>query len=315
MSIRRALVHVPATSSNLGAGFDCVGVAVGPRLRLSATLDPDSDAAISIDRAGTLAALSSAAPTDDLLVTGMRAACASAGRDLPAGLSLQASSEIPVARGLGSSAAALVAGAVAIDALLQLRLGDLAIAAAAAGAEGHPDNVAPAVWGGTVLTLTGADGRLSVTPLQVAPSLVLVLAVPDFTSRTDSARHVLPATLPHADAVRAASLGAALVQGLATADATLLTAALTGDVLHIPFRRQLIRGYDDVTAAATDAGAYGATLSGSGSSLVAVAPVERAPAVADAMRAAWAGCGVTAQTLVSELSGPGYTVSVQVDRM
>ncbi len=315
MSVRRALVHVPATCSNLGAGFDCVGVAVSPRLTLSASLDPESGADLSIEREGTLAALDVELPEDDLLVTGMRAACAAAGRDLPSGLSLHASSDIPLASGLGSSAAALVAGAVAIDALLQLRLGDLAIAAAAAGVEGHPDNVAPAVWGGAVLTLSGADGLLSVTPLRVASSLVLVLAIPDFTTRTDAARHALPSTLPHADAARAAALGAALVQGLATGDSSLLTAALTGDVLHIPYRRQLIRGYDEVTTAAADAGAYGATLSGSGSSLVAVAQAERAPAVAEAMRAAWAGCGVAAQTLVSGLSGPGYTVSVHAVRI
>ncbi|MHB1224496.1 MAG: homoserine kinase [Gemmatimonadaceae bacterium] len=307
---RRALVRVPASVSNLGAGFDHVGVAVDRRLTLSATLDPESMAPVTIERAGTLAGLALDAG-DDLLVAGVRAACDAAGRAVPTGLGLRVSSQIPVARGLGSSAAATVAGAVAADALLQLRLGDHALAAAAAAVEGHADNVAPAIWGGATLVLTGADGALVVAPLRVAPSLALVLAIPDFTVRTEQARAVLPATVPHATAVRAGALGAALVQGLATGDDALLAVALTGDVLHVPYRRALIPGYDDVVAAAVAAGAHGATLSGSGSSLVAIAPTDRADAVAGAMRTAWAAAGVTAETLTSGSGASGYTVSVQ----
>lgn len=307
---RRALVRVPATVSNLGAGFDCVGVAVDRRLTLSATLDPESAAPVTIERAGTLAGLD-VAPEDDLLMAGVRAACAAAGHPVPAGLALRVSSQIPVARGLGSSAAATVAGAVAADALLQLRLGDHVLAAATAAVEGHLDNVVPAIWGGAALALTGAHGELVVTPLPVARSLALVLAVPDFTVKTEAARGVLPPSLPHATAVRAAALAAALVHGLATADAALLAAALTGDVLHVPYRRSLIRGYDDVVAAAVDAGAHGATLSGSGSSIVAIAAADLAPAVADAMRDAWAAFGVSAGTLVSDAAVGGHTVSVQ----
>lgn len=307
---RRALVRVPASVSNLGAGFDHVGVAVDRRLTLSATLDPESSAPLTIERAGTLAGLA-VEPGDDLLAAGVRAACEAAGRAVPTGLGLRVSSQIPVARGLGSSAAATVAGAVAADALLQLRLGDRALAAAAAAVEGHLDNVVPAIWGGATLALAGADGTLVVAPLRVATSLALVLAVPDFTVRTEQARTVLPPTVPHATAVRAGALGAALVQGLATGDAALLAAALGNDVLHVPYRRTMIRGYDDVVGAAVAAGAHGATLSGSGSSLVAIAPTESAAAVADAMRAAWAAAGVDAQTLTSGTGTSGYTVSVQ----
>src|SRR5207245_1169222 len=131
-----------------------------------------------------------------------------------------------------------------------------------------PDNVAPAVFGGANLVLRGPDG-LIVTPLPIHQSLALVFAVPDFTVETKRARAALPATLPHADAVRAAAKSAALVHGLAHGDARLLAAGLD-DVLHVPFRRALVPGYDEVTGAARQAGAYGATLSGSGPTIVAV---------------------------------------------
>src|SRR5207237_242570 len=137
--------------------------------------------------------------------------------------------------------------------LLGLKLDAPALAELASELEGHPDNVAPAVFAGATLVLRDPDG-LVVTPLPLHPSLALVFAVPDFTVETKRARAALPATLPHADAVRAAAKSAALVHGLAHADPRLLAAGLD-DVLHVPFRRALVPGYDEVTRAARDAGA------------------------------------------------------------
>jgi len=310
---RRALVRVPASASNLGAGFDCVGVAVNRWLTLSATINPHSpDAPPTLEYAGTLAGLTTN-PADDRIVAGARAACALAGRQLPGGLALSANSEIPVSRGLGSSAAAAVAGAVAIDALLHLRLGDHALAAAAASVEGHPDNVAAAIWGGAVLVLEGAgrDGGLMATSIRVAPSLTLVLAVPDFAIETAAARAALPPSLPHATATRAAALGIALVQGLANADAPLLALAMQEDVLHLPYRRALVKGYDQVVSAAVHAGAHAATLSGSGPTILALAPNTVAAAVAEAMCAAWSEMDVTANCFATQLSTRGFTLSVR----
>jgi len=205
---------------------------------------------------------------------------------VPAGLALAADSDIPVARGLGSSAAATVAGAAAAAALLELKLDPAELAELCSELEGHPDNVAPAVFGGANLVLRGPDG-LIVTSLPIHHSLALVFAVPDFTVETKRARAALPATLPHAEAVRAAAKSAALVHGLAHADPRLLAAGLD-DVLHVPYRRALVPGYDEVTSAARQAGAYGATLSGSGPTLVAVVAADRVRAVGDAMVRAWA---------------------------
>ncbi len=291
-------VRVPASSSNLGAGFDCVGVAVGRWLPAAATAAP-----VTLERAGTLAAL--AVPADeDWLYRGFAAVCRRAGQPVPPGLVLAADSEIPVARGLGSSAAAAVAGAVAATKLLGLALDAHAVAAVATELEGHPDNVAAATFGGATLVVPGPDGDI-VTPLAVHVSLAFVFAVPDFTVETKHARAVLPATLPHAQAVRAAAKSAALVQGLALGDPRLLAAALD-DVLHVPFRRSLVRGYDEVVGAARQAGAYGATLSGSGPTLVALAPLAQATAVGVAMVRAWRECAVAATAFRIDRPAGGY---------
>jgi len=287
-------VRVAGSTSNLGAGFDCLGVAVGRWLRVTARAGRDAPGdTLAIERGGTLRTLDMA-PAADLLYRGFAAACRRAGQQVPGGLALSADSDIPVARGLGSSAAATVAGAAAATALLELKLDAAALAELCSELEGHPDNVAPAVFGGANLVLRGPDG-LIVTPLPIHPSLALVFAVPDFTVETKRARAALPATLPHADAVRAAAKSAALVHGLAHADAHLLAAGLD-DVLHVPFRRALVPGYDDVTSAARQAGAYGATLSGSGPTVVAVVASDRVRAVGDAMARAWGARGTAAET-------------------
>jgi homoserine kinase len=307
------VVRVPASTSNLGAGFDCVGVAIDLWLTVRATLVQDGDSGtVRVRRAGTLASLR-VEPDRDLIWRGVVAACERAGKAVPA-IAIDADSAIPVARGLGSSAAACVAGALLARALLALDLDDEAIVDVAAGLEGHPDNVAPSVYGGAIVGVRTAPpphAAWHVAPIAVHPSLRLVFAVPDFEVETHAARAVLPAQLPFATAVDAAARSAALVAGLASGDSGLLAAALD-DVLHVPHRRALVRGYDAVVRAAIHAGAFGATLSGSGSSIVAIAPAVHAAAVADALVDAWRAVGVHADSLLS--SGGVLGATVRADR-
>jgi homoserine kinase len=155
-------------------------------------------------------------------------------------------------------------------------------------------------------------GSARVVPLTMARGLTLVFAVPDFEVRTRDARAVLPREVAHATAVQAAARAAALVHGLATGDANALRVALD-DVLHVPYRRALVDDYDAVCGAAVAAGAFGATLSGSGSTLVAVAPERQAPAVADAMRSTWGSHGVTADAFVNPAQVDGRSLVVHQD--
>ncbi|MGH7720535.1 MAG: homoserine kinase [Gemmatimonadaceae bacterium] len=297
-----AQVRVPASTTNLGAGFDCVGMAIDRWLTASVTLGGATDARVSLERGGTLSSLAHAAE-DDLLYRGFAAACATRKRPVPRGLQLSVTSDIPVARGLGSSAAALVAGARLADAVLGLALSREELATLCARIEGHADNVAAATFGGAVLVVPQQDSGLPYvyTLLDVHPSVGFAFAVPEFEITTAAARAVLPDVMSHADAVQAAGKSAALVRGLAVAHPRLLEIALD-DVLHVPHRRGLVTGYDDVVEAARGAGAYGATLSGSGSTLVAIGPRDAMARVADAMRARWAEHGMRADTMV--IAGP-----------
>jgi homoserine kinase len=288
-------VRVPASTANLGAGFDCIGAAVDRWLTASVVVQTEPDAATVVQRGGTLTGLD-LTPTEDWIVAGIHAACRAAGRAAPNALRIRVSSQIPVARGLGSSAAAVVAGATAATGILGFTLTDEQLLDACAEVEGHPDNVAAAIFGGALLVVPGS--ARGVVSLAVAKGLRLVFGVPDFSVQTKHARAVLPRDLTHETATFAAASSAALVHGLATGDAEALRAGLD-DVLHVPYRRALVRGFDHVCGAAVGAGAFGATLSGSGSTLLAIAPERQAGAVADAMCAAWQQFGVQAEGFVN----------------
>jgi homoserine kinase len=299
-----ARVRVPASTSNLGAGFDCVGFAVDlwleARVTVEAAAPRRGGAVVEMRRGGTLAALD-APPHEDLAHVGFAALCAHRGRPVPERVRYALTSQIPVARGLGSSSAALVAGAALANEALALGCAPSEIADVCARIEGHPDNVAPAVFGGAVLGVPlpgdGGGAGYAFARLAVHDSIAFAFAVPGFQITTSAARAILPRTIDHRTAVAAAAKSAALVQGLAGGDRALLAHALA-DVLHVPFRRALVRGYDEVEAAAAAAGAFGATLSGSGSTMMAVGPAARAEAIAAAMREGWRACGVEATAFV-----------------
>jgi homoserine kinase len=300
-----ARVRVPASSSNLGSGFDCVGIAVDRWLTASVKLERPGNG-WAIRRRGKLSEVR-VRPDQDLFTRGFRAACTAGGIAAPSDITIDAASDIPVGRGLGSSAAAIVAGALLADGALDLGLSRAQILEIGTTVEGHSDNVAPAIYGGAVLSVHTPVGLVS-SPLRVAPEIELLIAVPPFSNDTKAARAALPRTIPHADATTAASRAAALVQGLATGDGALLSAALD-DVLHVPYRRAHVYGFDAVVSAAKDAGAYGATLSGAGSAILAIAPRERAADVGSALLCAWRAQGVQAELIRCTQAVPGATVT------
>ena len=282
-----------------------MGVAVDRWLTASVRLANTGTTEPEFVRSGTLATLTTR-DSHDAIYVAFRAAVGAKKVPLPERLRFTVTSEIPVGRGLGSSAAAFVAGAALANELLRLGLDSFGIAEVGTALEGHPDNVCPSVFGGATLALTHA-GKVIVSPLDVHPSLAFVFAVPEFVLETRRAREALPNVVPHVTAVQAAAKGAALVRGLATADEAMLAAAMD-DVLHVPHRRRLVRGFDAVSAAAMEAGAIGATLSGAGSSMLAIARAEHAEAVGAAMVRAWQLTGVTATGFSSAQRVKGFHV-------
>ena len=304
-SDRVATVRVPASAANIGAGFDCVGVAVDRWLTASVRQDSGGSPEPEFERSGTLAGLNTR-DSHDAIYVAFRAAAGAKKIPVPERLRFTVTSEIAVGRGLGSSAAAFVAGAALANEMLKLGLDSFGIAEVGTALEGHPDNVCPSVFGGATLALTHA-GQVILSPLEVHSALAFVFAVPEFVLETRRAREALPNVVPHITAVHAAAKGAALVRGLATADEAMLAAALD-DVLHVPHRRRLVRGYDAVLAAALEAGAIGATLSGAGSSMLAVTRQEKAEEVAAAMARAWQLTGVKAEAFVGKQRVKGFHV-------
>ncbi len=296
----KATVRVPASTSNLGGGFDCLGIAVDRWLTASVTVREDGEVrAVTMKRSGAVANLRHRAE-DDLVHAGYQLACAARGHPLPGYIDYEVRSTIPVARGLGASAAALVAGIFLARDSLGLDLTSEDIAEICAQEEGHPDNAGPAVFGGAVLGIGAGDGqerRYSFSPLKVHRELALVFVVPELEIATADARAVLPKSLPFTTAVAAVAKAAAVVEGLRNGDGRLLSYALD-DVVHVPFRRQLLPGYDSVVNEAVKAGAFGATFSGSGSTIVAVASKKNASRVGSAMQSAWKAMGKTAQVIV-----------------
>jgi homoserine kinase len=298
-------IRVPASTSNLGAGFDFVGMAVDRWLELSVSTT-GADAPVVIRRTGTLAGLQ-CTNADDLIWRGAVAACNALGKPIPRGLEIDADSSIPVARGLGSSAAAVVAGVLMVGELYGSVLDRAAVVDIAASLEGHPDNAAPSVFGGAILSIQTSPHVYRSVELRIHPSLRFVFLVPDFEVRTSVARAALPVLVDFHTAVSAASRAAALVLGLQGGDSAILAPALD-DVLHVPYRRQLVRGYDAVTEAALAAGAIGATLSGSGSTVVAVTTESTQNEVLEAATRAWESRGVVVDAFVTSAEKRGAEI-------
>lgn len=277
-------VRVPATAANLGPGFDAVGLAV--RFYNTLTLEEAERPEIEIRGEGE-----SALPRGPSHLA-YRAALAvverSGVRSRPRAFRIVQHNRIPLSRGLGSSAAAIVGGAAAANALLGGPFDSQELLDLATEIEGHPDNVAPALLGGIVVCAR-TPGGVRWTRL-VPPRLPVVIAVPDFAVSTDEARRLLPQHVPFADAVFNVTRTALLIAAL-TAGRTDLLDEATRDRLHQPYRERLIPGLGQVFQAARRAGAHGVALSGSGPSVVAFGDAPGiGAAMADAFRAAGAGC-------------------------
>lgn len=228
---QRVAVSVPGSTGNVGPGYDSLGLALGHYDDLAVTVT-GGGLEFELHGEGSASVPRSA---EHLVVRAMRAAFRAAGVEELPGLRLEATNRIPHGRGMGSSASAVVAGVLAANALLpaERALGDRRLLQVAAAMEGHPDNVAPSLYGGLVISWTDADGYRS-APVTVHEDVVPVVAIPDFEVPTRLARSLLPATVPHHDAAVNAGRTALLVEALTRRPELLLPA--TEDRLHQPYR-------------------------------------------------------------------------------
>ena len=252
----RLTVRAPASSANLGPGFDSLGLS----LPLYTTLRVTPQAVTEVVPLGEALA-STPADESNYLYGAMRLVARAVGRELPPAR-VEIETEVPLARGLGSSAAALIAGIIAGNELLGQPLTQAELLELSAREEGHPDNVAPALLGGVVVATLDKLGTHYVR-LDPPAHLGVTVLVPDFELSTSKARAVLPGEYSRADAVHALSHAALLAAALAQGRLDLLRHAMQ-DRIHQIWRAPLVPGLSDILEGAADHGALGAALSGAG---------------------------------------------------
>jgi homoserine kinase len=292
-------VTVPATTANLGPGFDCIGAAL--KLYNQFKFTRLEEGGLTITVTGEEA---ERVQTDDsnLLYQAFIRFYQHIEQTPPA-VKIAIQLGVPLARGLGSSATAIIGGLIAANQLegapmSQSQLMELAIAM-----EGHPDNVVPALLGGCRLAASSGAGW-EICDIPWHSDIIPVVAIPNFELSTSEARRVVPTEVSRADAIfNTAHLGL-LLRGLETGKAEWLKTALQ-DKLHQPYRKALIPGYDAVNLAAVGAGAYGMVISGAGPTLLALTDDLHSEAVQTAMSAAWQQEGIIAnvRSLSLDLEG------------
>ena len=303
MEVKSVKVRVPGTSANCGPGFDCLGVActIYNELELTLLEEERLDIEITGDGAENI-------PVDErnIVWRSIQKLLERAGKAQEhKGAVIRMNNGVPLSRGLGSSATAIVGGLKAANECLGNPFTNRDLLQMATEIEGHPDNVAPAIFGGFTISIV-RNGKPECFSLMPKLPVKLVVTVPDFFLPTKAARAVLPAEVPMKDAVfnigRAAMLTAALCKGNKS-----FLRSVFDDALHQPYRAKLIPGMYDVFKAARAAGALGASMSGAGPCLIAFT-VENADAVGMAMRDAFARNNVKSEYHVFDIDGTGATV-------
>ena len=300
---RKVRVRIPATTANCGPGFDTLGIACTlyneVELELSGPKDMVEIRVIG-DGADSL-------PTNsrNLVLRSVKTLMERVAAE-ETGIRLTLFNSIPLSRGLGSSSAAIVGGLTAANALALQPLTQDKLLDIATELEGHPDNVAPALFGGFTISVMQGE-QVACLRLPVPDQLKLVVCIPEFRLSTHKARQAIPAMVPHKDAVYNVSRAALLVGAMTSGNLDYLKHALH-DKLHQPYRASLIPGMKAVFAAGLDAGALGVTISGAGPSLMAYVAGERSAAVGAAMVEAFASQQVESRYLCLNADAEGARV-------
>lgn len=296
-------VQVPASTANLGPGFDALGLALDLHNTITVERYSRREILVSGEGAGQISTLG-----DNLVYRAMGTVYRRVGEQVPP-LRVHSHNRIPLARGLGSSAAAVAGGMVAANALLGGPLDREELLALGTEMEGHPDNLAPTLFGGAQVCVL-SNGRVVHASIPVPPDLAVVLFVPDFAMSTAEARAVLPSSVPFSHAVYNLGRAALLVAALASGQVHLLREA-TRDLLHQPARQGLFPAMSALLDAALEAGALGAFLSGAGSTLAAFA-LDNAEQVKSAFEQAARQWGIAGTGRVTRINPGGAVVIAAV---
>ncbi len=296
-------ITVPATTANLGAGFDCIGAALTLYNQFKFT--PNESFKISVTG---LEAQKVTTDDSNLAYQSFTKFYQHRSEQTPP-IHIEIALNVPLARGLGSSATAIVGGLMGANHLAGLPLSSEEIMNLAIAIEGHPDNVVPALLGGCRLAASG-DNNWAICDVPWHESIVPVVAIPNFELSTAEARRVLPNQVSRADAIfNTAHLGL-LIRALQTGRADWLKVALQ-DKLHQPYRQGLIHGFEAVQSAAIEAGALGLVISGAGPTLLALVDKMQATGVERAISSAWQSVGINADVRSLSLDNRGAKADIE----
>ncbi|MBM7623858.1 homoserine kinase [Sporohalobacter salinus] len=293
-------VKVPATTANLGPGFDILGMALN-FYNIIEVKEIDNGLHIEIEGLG---AEELSADKNNLVYQTMNYLFSKADYK-PKGLKIKLINQVPISRGLGSSATIIVGGLVLANILAGTPFSDDQLLNFATEIEGHPDNVAPALLGGVVISVITEDEEIIYKKLEV-PELKTVVGIPDFQLSTTEAREVLPAQVTFNDAIFNCSRIALLVSALISKDYELLATCFE-DRLHQSYRQELVPGMNEVIKGAKDAGALAIALSGAGPSIVALT-LENEVEVGETIVQIFARHGTEANYKITEPTSSGVLV-------
>ncbi len=297
-------VRVPASTANLGPGFDTLGLALNLATTIEATYTNDPP---TISISGEGAEQLSRGP-DNLVYQRMQTLAQWYGLELPP-IRLHIANGIPLERGLGASGAASLAGLLAADALLQIGLARGQLLDLACQLEGHPDNVTPSLLGGCTVSAV-SDGHVTALNVPLHHDLICAVCIPNLYMPTKAARQILPEQYSRADAIFNLSRTALLITALTTRRYDALRIAVE-DRLHQPYRAQSFPALTAIVEAAHAAGAYGAFLSGAGSTIAALAAPSQGEHITRMMTAAAIEHGLTCRTQIAQIDHMGATVAIE----
>ena len=291
-------IRVPATTANLGPGFDCLGLAL--KLYLNLEIE-ETEEGLVIEYQGEGAEKFSAQKKEDVLIwKSINLVLKKTYKDIhKKGLKIRALNEIPVTRGLGSSASAIIGGIVGAVRLFNIDFTNQEILELAFSLEGHMDNIVPALIGGLTLAYKTGQEEIKWTRIKTSPDLRIVLAIPEFSLNTKEMRKVLPQKVTLPEAIFNLSRSALLVNALQNSDWEVLVEAME-DRLHQPYRIPYIPGIEDVFSQIKKTGLAGTALSGSGPSVVSLTKKGREEAISKIMKDAFLKAGLNCRILVLE---------------
>jgi homoserine kinase len=291
-------IRVPATTANLGPGFDCLGLA----LKLYLNLDIEEiEEGLIIEYQGEGAEKFSAKKKEDTLTwKSINLVLKKTGKDIhKKGLKIRVLNEIPITRGLGSSSSAIIGGIVGAARFYNIDLTNQEILELALALEGHMDNITPALIGGLTLAYKIGREEIKWTGIKIPPDLRIVVAIPEFTLNTREMRKVLPQKVALSKAIFNLSRSALLVNALQNSDWEVLPEAME-DRLHQPYRAPFIPGIEDMFSQIKKTGLAGVALSGSGPSVVSFTKAGSEEVISKIMKNAFLKAGITCRILVLE---------------